>query len=215
MENKGELVKHLVDSGVLETSEIIAAFQKFDRADFVQKEYLDEAYEDHPLPIGHGQTISQPSTVAFMLELLQPKAGEKILDVGSGSGWTTALLAQIVGPSGKVFGVELIPALADFGRKNLEKYNFSWAEIRSAGEKVGLAEEAPFDKILVSASGEEIPQELISQLKIGPPASPEKRGGQGGRMVIPVQNSVWKIDKLTKSEVRKEEFPGFVFVPLK
>jgi len=203
MTSKEKLVEYLVNTGVLKTQEIIKAFNEIDRADFVPKEYLNEAYEDHPLPIDRGQTISQPTTVALMLELLQPKVGDKILDIGAGSGWTTALLAQIVGSKGIVLGVEIVLELFELGRKNLEKYNFSNAEILQANEVVGLKKEAPFDKILVSAAGEELPQELVDQLKVG------------GRMVIPIKNSVWKIDKVSESEIKKDEYPGFVFVPLK
>lgn len=205
--NNDELISKLKNVGVLKTPRIIDAFCKTDRADFVPGEYKDEAYGDYPLPIGQSQTISQPSTVAFMLELLQPEDGDKILDVGSGSGWTTALLAQIVRPSGRIWGLELVPELVEFGRKNLSKYNFSWAEILQAEEghlvPRHLYKGAGFDKILVSAAGEEMPHELIDQLKIG------------GRMVIPLQNSIWKVDKISQAEAKKEEFPGFVFVPLK
>ncbi|MBI1888878.1 MAG: protein-L-isoaspartate O-methyltransferase [Candidatus Spechtbacteria bacterium] len=193
---------------MLKTERIIEAFKKIDRADFVLDEYRDEAYSDYPLPIGHGQTISQPSTVAFMLELLEPQEGEKILDVGSGSGWTTALLARIVGPGGKVFGLELIPELVKFGSENLSKYNFPWSEIQQ-GEKGHFAPHRAggsgtrFDRTLVSAAGDEMPQALIDRLKIG------------GRLVMPIQNSVWKADKISETKLNKTEFPGFVFVPLK
>jgi len=121
MQNNKELIKHLIARNVLKTKAIIDAFQAVDRIDFVPLKYLDEAYGDYPLPIGYGQTISQPFTVAFMLELLQPQKGDKILDVGSGSGWTTALLAHIVQEEGSVRGIELIPELVAFGKKNLNK----------------------------------------------------------------------------------------------
>src|SRR3989344_3253201 len=97
-----ELIRELKTQGVLKSPNVEAAFRAIDRKDFVRPEYEEVAYANHPLPIGEGQTISQPYTVAFMLDLLDPKAGEKILDVGSGSGWTTALLAHIVSQSGEI-----------------------------------------------------------------------------------------------------------------
>ena len=120
-----ELIEHL-QSGtrVLKTPRIRAAFEAVDRADFVTSGYLPEAYEDYPLPIGAGQTISQPSTVAFMLELLEPAEGQNILDIGCGSGWTTALLAHVAGGKGSVLGLERIPELVAFGGENLSKYGF-------------------------------------------------------------------------------------------
>jgi protein-L-isoaspartate(D-aspartate) O-methyltransferase len=187
---------------VLRTDSIINAFRIVDRKDFILKEYEKEAYGDYPLPIGFGQTISQPTTVAFMLELLQPKKGDKIIDVGSGSGWTTALLAQITGKKGKVFGLEKIPELVLLGKDNLAKYDFPNAEIRQAGEELGLKEEAPFDKILVSAFARTVPEELVKQLKTG------------GVMVIPVNNDVLRIEKISNKENRIQRFEGFVFVPL-
>lgn len=137
-----------------------------------------------------------------MLELLNPKEGGKILDVGSGSGWTTALLAEIVGPKGHVYGVEKIPELVQFGRGNLDKYKFENAEIFQSGKTLGLPNHAPFDKILVSASTGGLPQELVDQL------------GVGGIMVIPIKNSIWQIKKISEAKLQKKEYPGFVFVPL-
>lgn len=200
-----ELIDSLVKRGYLKTEEIIAAFKKIKRKDFVRKEDKKYAELDEPLPIGYGQTISQPLTVAFMLELLQPKPGDKILDVGSGSGWTTALLAEIVGPEGKVYGIELIPELKEFGEKNVEKYNFvkkGVAEFIWGDGSRGLLEKAPFDKILVSAAAEEVPIELKQQLKVN------------GRMVIPVRDSIYLVER-KKDKYEQKEFFGFRFVPLK
>ncbi len=203
MQGNTELVNYLVQKGVLQNPNLIESFKKIDRADFVLPQYYNIAYQDIPLPIGFGQTISQPTTVAFMLELLNPKKGEKVLDVGSGSGYTTALLSKTVEPLGKVYGVELIPSLVDFGNKNIQKYNLKNAKIIQANRHiVGLPKKAPFDKILVSASATRLPQELINQLK------------KGGIIVIPIQNSIYKIQKNHKGSINKEEFYGFTFVPL-
>lgn len=197
-----DLLAHLTSLGVLQTSDIIAAFKEIDRKDFVLPEHQDAAYEDSPLPIGHGQTISQPYTVAFMLELLQAKSGEKILDVGSGSAWTTALLAHIVGQKGHVYGTEIIPELVAFGRQNLKKYELPQVKIIQAGKKLGLPQKMPFDKILVSAMAETLPKQLLEQLK------------SGGVMVIPVDGNVFKIRKISETEVESQKFEGFAFVPL-
>ena len=190
-----ELVDYLVESGVLKTTRLIETFQKIDRADFAPREYRNEAYEDHPLPIGFGQTISQPWTVAFMLELLAPEAGERVLDVGCGSGYTTALLARAVGERGEVFGVEVMPQLVEFARSNLSKYDPPWAAVFPASDHLGLSEKAPFNKILVSAAARQFPSELLDQLALG------------GRLVVPVQNSIVKADKSLGGGVRYVEYP--------
>src|SRR6056297_3585913 len=117
MEN---LIKRLIDKGYLKTERIIKAFQDIERKDFIPDESKNRAGKNIPIFIGEGQTISQPLTVAFMLELLSPKKGDKVLDIGSGSGWVTALLAHIVGKEGKVFALERIPKLKEFGRKNVD-----------------------------------------------------------------------------------------------
>ena len=177
-------------------------FKKINRVDFVREGYQAEADENYPLPIGFGQTISQPFTVVFMLKLLELRKGDKVLDIGSGSGWTTALLANLVEETGKVFGVEIIPELVEFGRRNLAKYNFPNAEIVQAGAELGLPSEAPFDRILVSAAAEEIPDTLLRQLKAP------------GILVLPVKNTIIQIKKDAAGRISQREFPGFVFVPL-
>ncbi|MDC0449100.1 protein-L-isoaspartate O-methyltransferase [bacterium] len=196
-------MKHLKKREVLKTPEIISAFEDIDRIDFVRPEDRNYAYADVPLGIGYGQTISQPFTVAFMLEQLKPKKGHKILDVGSGSGWTTALLAHIVGESGTVVGMEIIPELVSFGRSNLQKYGFKNATIEQATEGSVGKPDQKFDRILVSAAAREMPQELILQLK------------PNGVLVIPVENSIFKVNKDSKGNITDQEFPGFAFVPLK
>ena len=206
--SQNSLTQELVKKAVLKTALIINAFKKTDRADFVLSDFKKEAYRDYPLPIGYNVTISQPTTVAFMLELLEPKKGDKILDIGSGSGWTTELLSQIVGKKGKVFGVEIIPELVEFGRKNLSKYNkknvfYKNAEIILSEKNIlGFSKKAPFDKILVSAMAKKLPKELVNQLSIS------------GILVIPIKNSIWRIDKISENEIKEKEFYGFNFVPL-
>lgn len=192
----------------MKTPSIIEAFEKVDRKDFVLEELKDKAYLNTPLPIGFGQTISQPLTVAFMLELLQPQAGNKILEVGSGSGWQTALLAHIIsggGGSGKVFAAELIPELMAFGRKNVAQYGFikkGIVEFHSFNATKGMPENASFDRIVSAASSEEIPSAWKEQLKIG------------GRLVAPVKGSIVLLTKKSETEFKAEEYPGFAFVPL-
>ena len=200
-----DLIKNLIYEGYLKTDRIIAAFSKIKRADFVPEDLESASDANIPLPIGQGQTISQPLTVAFMLEKLEPRLGNKVLDIGTGSGWTAALIAHIVGKHGKVIGMERIKELCYFGLNNVSKYNFiegGRVKIICADGSHGYLNEAPYDRILVSAAAKKLPLELKKQLKIG------------GRMVIPVENSIWVIEKLSKNEFKEGEYPGFAFVSL-
>lgn len=205
MNSSKQLIDDLIGEGYLRTPRIIDAFRKIDRADFVPEKFKADAYANVPLPIGYGQTISQPLTVAFMLELLKPEKGDKILDIGSGSGWQTALLAEITGESGNVFGVEIIKELKEFGEKNIAKYGFiakGIAKIILANGSIGLKEAAPFDKIIAGAMASIAPKTFLGQLKIG------------GRLVIPYAGSVWLLVKKSEEEFEECEYPGFAFVPL-
>ena len=202
MKNMQALVDEMIFSERLKSPQIIDAFRIVDRKYFVPKSFFEHIYVDAPLPIGNNQTISQPSTVAFMLEQLDPWEGDKVLDIGSGSGWTTALLCEIVGEEGSVTGVERVDELIKQGRKNLSQFSFEHhCRIQKAGEKLGLPDEK-FDRILVSASADKIPEALFDQLKID------------GILVIPVKNSIFKFKKISDTYVEREEFYGFVFVPL-
>src|SRR3989338_629070 len=199
------LIKELMEEGILKTPSIIDAFEKVDRKDFVLEELKDKAYLNTPLPIGYGQTISQPLTVAFMLELLQPEKGNKILEIGSGSGWQTALLAHVVSVGGKIFAAELIPELMAFGRKNVAKYGFiknKTVEFHSLNATKGMPEEAPFDRIISAASGMELPAAWKEQLKVG------------GRIVAPVKDAIHLLVKKSETEFEESIYPGFAFVPL-
>lgn len=181
---------------------LIEAFQVINRSSFLREETKDRVDIDAPISIGYGQTNSQPTTVRLMLEWLDPLAGEKILDVGSGSGWTTALLAYLVGSEGEIFAVEKIPELVKFGTDNCKRTGIKNARFFTAGATLGLSEFAPFDRILVSAVASELPKELLSQLKVG------------GRLVIPIRHSIHVIDKTTEDNFKSTEHKGFVFVPL-
>jgi protein-L-isoaspartate(D-aspartate) O-methyltransferase len=207
------LINQLLKNGVLKTSTIIDAFKNIDRAKFVPEDMKCFAYVDEALSIGAGQTISQPYTVAFMLELLEPQAGEKILDIGAGSGWQTALLAHIVSSppvsgadgGGKIFAMEIVPELCKFGKKNVENFNFIKKRIVEwicGDASKGLSDKAPFDKIIAAAALDRgVPQEWKDQLKIG------------GRIVVPIKESIWLFIKKDKDNFEEQEYPGFVFVP--
>ena len=199
------LIDDLIKESWLKSPEIIGSFRKIERRDFLPEDIKNLAELNEALSIGWGQTISQPLVVAFMLEQLQPKKGDKILDVGAGSGWTTALLAEIVGSQGKIIAMEIIPELKEFGERNVNKYNFIKKEIVeficTDGSK-GYSKEAPFDRILASAACQEIPPAWKEQVKVG------------GRIVVPIKNSIWLFIKKSEKEFEEIEYPGFVFVPL-
>ena len=179
------------------------AFEEIDRKDFVSQEMKGFASADTALPIGWNQTISQPFTVAFMLEKLDAKLNDHILDIGSGSGWTTALLAHIVGKSGNVVALEVIKELKELGEENIAKYNFKNVIFISQDGAKGFEKSAPYDRILVSASllKKEIPSAWKEQLKVG------------GKIVVPIHESIWVFTKKDKNTFEESEYPGFVFVP--
>jgi len=184
-------------------AEVDDAMRELARARFLPAEQRARAAEDHPLPLWHGQTSSQPSTVAFMLRLLEVPVGARVLDVGSGSGWTTALLARLVGPGGEVLGLELDPELAEWGAANLEACGLPWAHIEQAtpGE-LGRPVEGGWDRILVSAAARRLPHALVDQL------------GADARLVIPVRSTMHLVER-THGRDRISTHGSFVFVPLR
>lgn len=201
MQTNIDLINFLKEEKRLKSEHIIESFYNIDRKDFVTEENKDYAYIDRPLSIWYSQTISQPSTVAFMIELLEPKIWENILDIWSGSWWTTALLAYILWNKWYVLWLERIDELVEFWNKNIKKYKFNNAKIKKAWKDLWIPW-MQFDKILVSASSKEIPHELITQLIIW------------WILVIPVQNSILKIEKISNDDFSIKEYPNFVFVPL-
>lgn len=149
----------------------LAAMRAVERHRFVPPEAVDNAYQDRPLPIGYGQTISQPYIVAFMTEIVQPQPGHRVLEIGAGSGYQAAVLAEIVE---EVYTIEIIRPLAERVRKLFEELGYENIHVRHADGYHGWPEKAPFDSIVVTAAAEYIPPPLIEQLK------------EGGRMIIPV-----------------------------
>jgi protein-L-isoaspartate(D-aspartate) O-methyltransferase len=182
--------------------ELTEAFRAVPRWNFLPDNVVGQVDMDAPLPIGHGSTNSQPSTVARMLEWLEVEPGQKILDVGSGSGWTSALLAHLAGQNGYVVAVERVPELVEFGRENADRLGIKHIEFHQAGDTVGWPDEAPYDRILVSADARDLPDDLTEQL------------APGGIMVIPVAGSIFKIEKDENDELIAYEHPGYAFVPL-
>lgn len=204
LDNEG-LIEELKDSGVLKTTKIAEALGKIKREDFVPRELISKAYVDEPVGIGLGQTISQPYTVVFMLELLMVEEGNKILDIGAGSGWQSALLADLCGMTGKVYAIERIPELCKFGQENLAKYGLEKSgrvEWTCGDGSKGLPEHQPYDRIVAAAAALEVPEEWIKQLKIG------------GRLVLPVRNEIRLFLKKSEKQIETQRFPGFSFVPL-
>jgi protein-L-isoaspartate(D-aspartate) O-methyltransferase len=198
MPDKENLLEQLRQEGFSE--EIINAFGKVNREDFVSAPYAGEAYQNTALPIGYDQTISQPSTIAFMLEKSELKDGQKVLEVGSGSGYVLALMAEII-KEGEIYGTERVEELYDMARHRLKDIPNIKVFYTPAG--IGLAEKAPFDRILVSAAADQsIPQALFDQLK------------KGGIIVCPVANSIIKAKKGEDGIISAENYPGFAFVPL-
>ena len=197
---KKELIDSLKQKGFSE--KIIDAFERVHREKFVPEKLKPRAYEDTALPIGEGQTISQPYTIAMMLSLLELRKSQKVLEIGSGCGYVLALLSELVGESGRVFGIEIIKELTERSRNNLRSYKNIKVLKRNGAE--GLEEEKPLDKILISAALEKIPEKLPEQLK------------NQGILVAPVGDSyiqsLVKFQKISNKLIVKEEIPGFVFV---
>jgi protein-L-isoaspartate(D-aspartate) O-methyltransferase len=179
------------------------AFAAVPREWFLPSRDRDRAAYDGPIEIGHGQTNSQPRTVEAMLRLLEVRPGDRVLDVGTGSGWTTALLAHLTGPEGTVRGLELEEELVAFGRGNLTRGDWPWASIDAATPGVlGDPDGAPYDRILVSAEARNLPTELVAQL------------GEEARMVLPVAGEMLLIQQATGS-VQVSRHGRYRFVPLR
>jgi len=181
---------------------VLEALQRVPRETFVPQDQYYAAYEDRPLSIGFGQTISQPYIVALMVQALELKGGDKVLELGAGSGYEAAILAEL---ASEVVTVERIPELVEGAKHALEKLGYSNVKVHLASRELGWSDEAPYDAIIVSAGAPTIPQILLNQLSFG------------GRLVIPV-GSRWQQDLLKVTKMRKgnkvENLGGCYFVPL-
>lgn len=188
------------------SKKVYEAIKKVPRHLFVPERYREEAYVDTPLPIGYGQTISAPHVVAIMCELLDLKEGDKVLEVGTGCGYHAAVVAEIVGKSGRVISIEYIPELAERAVTNLKALGYNNVEVIVGDGSKGYEKEAPYDKIYVTAAAPDIPKPLVDQLK------------PGGRMVIPVGDSVqWLIivEKDEDGNLKKKNWGSVRFVLLR
>ncbi len=196
------MVERQIRKRGVRNSRVLAAMEKVPRHRFVPEDSSEHAYEDSPLSIGKGQTISQPYMVAVMTESAVPEAHERVLEVGTGSGYQTAILAEL---AREVYSIERIPELAERAKGLLGRLGYENVFIRVGDGSEGWGEMAPFDAIVVTAGAPDIPEPLVEQL------------GLGGRLVIPIGSShhqtLCTVRKETKS-IRKEEGTGCVFVPL-
>lgn len=196
VENQIE-VRGVTDPAVLE------AMRTVPRHEFVTQDNIDQAYADHPLPIGFGQTISQPYIVALMTETLQVETGDKVLEIGTGSGYQAAVLAEM---DLEVYTVEIIPELAERARSDLEQLGYDNAQVISADGYFGWEEHSPYDAIIVTAAPDHLPQPLAQQLK------------EGGRLVIPIGpigavQTLWLFEKI-EGELEATNLGAVRFVPL-
>lgn len=197
-----EMVMNQIVARGIKDARVIKAFLKVPRHKFVSEKDILEAYDDHPLPIGEGQTISQPYMVALMSECLKLKGGEKVLEIGTGSGYQAAILAEL---ANEVYSIERFPSLAERAKLILESLGYENVRIKVGDGTLGWEEFSPYDGIIVTACSPEIPPPLITQLK------------DKGRLVIPLGESfsqVLTVVEKFKDKLKKEEICGCVFVPL-
>jgi protein-L-isoaspartate(D-aspartate) O-methyltransferase len=196
------LVAHLERTGVLKSKNIKKAFLEIDRKNYIPHHLKEFAYKDHPLVLADDQTISQPTTVAFMLELLDIQSGNKILDIGAGSAWASCLMAFLTGETGRVLAYEINEVVGMLGLENVQHCGMENVRYMIGDAADYWENEMPYDRIHSGAAFREIPTALKHLLK------------PGGIMVVPTQNGyIKKITRIDEQEFVEEEFYGFTFVP--
>jgi protein-L-isoaspartate(D-aspartate) O-methyltransferase len=198
------MVREQIESRGITDAAVLAAMGKVPRHEFVPEQHIEAAYEDHPLPIGHGQTISQPYIVAFMTELLQATPGSKVLEVGTGSGYQAAILAEI---GAEVYSIEILAPLAAESSARLQRLGYTSIHVKQGDGYFGWPEHAPFDAIIVTAGADHVPPPLVEQLK------------PKGRLVIPVgdphgEQSLTLVQKALDGTVTTRNVGPVLFVPL-
>ena len=183
---------------------VIEAMGRVPRELFVPESIRYMAYEDHPLPIGEGQTISAPHMVAIMCDVLDLREGMRVLDVGTGSGYHAAVMADLVGPEGHVYSIERVPELVVYSRRNLREAGIENVTVVEGDGSGGLPDHAPYDRINVAATAPEVPEPLKEQLRVG------------GKLVIPVGSCYQELVLVIRTEegFELEHHGGVVFVPL-
>jgi len=198
---RAEMVERQIAARDIRNPRVLEAMREVPRHEFVLPDDRNRAYLDRPLPIGLGQTISQPYIVAAMTELLRPKATDRVLEIGTGSGYQAAVISHLVA---KVYTIEIVPELAERAKKTLAALGYANIEVSSGDGYRGIPSEAPFDGILVTAAPDKIPQPLIDQLAVG------------GRMVIPVGDFFQQLTVVEKTEagIRKHVVFPVRFVPM-
>ena len=196
-----KMVETQIKARGVKNPRVLSALLKVERHRFVPEENLNSAYSDHPLPIGEGQTISQPYIVALMTELLDLKGDEKVLEIGTGSGYQAAILAEL---SKEVYTIEIIESLASMSKKRLLELGYQNIQVKAGDGYLGWPEFAPFDAIIVTAAPDHIPKPLIEQLK------------EGGRMVVPVGTHTQELKKIVKrsGKIETTDVIPVLFVPM-
>jgi protein-L-isoaspartate(D-aspartate) O-methyltransferase len=184
--------------------DVSEAMMRVKRHLFVPPSVMEQAYGDYPLPIGEGQTISAPHMVAMMCGYLELKKGEKVLEIGAGSGYHAAVIAELIGETGRVYSVERIQWLVDFSRENLKRAGYKHVTVMQGDGTLGLPEHAPYDKISVTCAAPAVPPPLLEQLKVG------------GKMVIPIGRYLQELYLVKKKEkgIEQEKKCDVAFVPL-
>ena len=202
--NYGPMVREQIESRGITNAGVLAAMSKVPRHEFVPEHLADAAYEDHPLPIGYSQTISQPYIVALMTELLQIQPGAKVLEVGTGSGYQAAILAEV---GAQVYSIEILEPLAKASARLLQRLGYTHVQVKRGDGYLGWPQHAPYDAIVVAAAADRVPPPLVEQLK------------PGGRLVIPVgdgqtRQSLLLVEKGADGSVTTHDVAPVMFVPL-